>query len=229
MYLQIDTERHNLISKHLSRECLDIIDRTLPSEIKIILKEGSYALMLAGGYIRDTLFNKDVNDIDIFMRNHESAEHWANVYAKMVNGKVSQKGVNFKVEAFSKFPVHFIAAYKCDSYEDILMLFDFTICSAGVYYKPIYGSEQFEIKSLCHERFYIDNNMRKVIPCSEQSPIALRRLWKFYNRRYCISWEVIKTGIKQCVSDNHKYRDVDAIPPKMGFVGRILTSLDPYR
>src|SRR5690606_33960631 len=127
---------------HINKECLTTIEKAIPTTLKTLLREAN-CLMIAGGFIRDTLFNDQVNDIDVFMQHeHSDCEFWSVRYSTLAGGDITQKGPNYTVRVKGQLPVHFISSYLCSRKEDVLNLFDFTINSACVYYSIYSGPDE---------------------------------------------------------------------------------------
>jgi hypothetical protein len=164
-------------------------------------------IVVAGGYIRACIAREDINDIDCFevfplptgvscvfatcKEFSEQRRTSALASANLINGLVADKRkiieTDNAVTVLLKPPVQFIHRWDYSRPEDVCESFDFTICSAALWYDV--ASKSW--KSCCHDQFYDDlasKRLQYMAPFRDEEPGgSLLRVLKYYAKGYRIT------------------------------------------
>lgn len=158
----------------------------LPKDLVTLMKERD--LLLAGGFIRETISGGKVKDIDFFGHDKKGLEMAAMSLA------LSRKGARmfstdnaFTVLSPPRLPVQFITRWlTTNGNEDYLKNFDFTVCQAGIWW----DHDTREWTSGCHEDFYADLAAKRLVYTfpqrDEEVGGSMIRMKKFMKRGYDI-------------------------------------------
>jgi len=168
--------------KTLLQEDLVWCLRRLPKSVFNLMKEEKDSVMLAGGFIRCCVTNEKMTDVDLFVKQKESAE----LYSR----RLTEKGGYFiktdnAYTVINKKPtIQFIHRWTYDNPADIIPAFDFTIARAVIWY------DGTNWQSLCDDRYYQDLAAKRLVYCSpiriEEAGGSMLRVLKFYQRGYRI-------------------------------------------
>lgn len=158
--------------------------RRLPCDVKQLLIDNAAKLILAGGFIRAIIAREEISDIDLFSDSPEHAEQWAAVLNQK-KGRRLVKTDNATTIYGTGLPVQFIHRWTYDTPRDVVRSFDYTICSAAIWWNGQAWS------SLCHQTFYEDLASKRLVYLSprrdEAAGGSLLRVLKYYQRGYRIT------------------------------------------
>lgn len=157
----------------------------LPSDVRKLLKDNAGRLFLAGGYIRATIANEEPSDIDLFGDNKTFLDGVSQKFADNRQGARTHKTHNaITVLTPERMPVQFITRWTYPTAGGVAASFDFTVCSAVIWYKDGVWD------SLCHDRFYQDLAARRLhylAPIREEEVGgSMLRVIKYLKRGYVI-------------------------------------------
>lgn len=160
----------------------------MPKDLRELLKErrGSF---LAGGAIRSIICGEEVSDWDLFGPDKDSLKTWAKVLVadRSPGARLYTTNNAFTVLSSNRIPVQFISRWTYTGPEQLAFDFDFTICSAVIWWN---GSSWH---SVCHPYFYDDlaaRRLRYMEPTrDEDAGASILRVNKFLKRGYSISPE----------------------------------------
>ena len=169
----------------------------LPSTVKTIMKDPAWMgkMFVGGGYLRSTVSNEPINDIDIFVQSKQDAEHLALLLAKSKSDIYNTDNAH---TIKSKPTLQIIHRWVFDKPEDVSNSFDFTICCAVIYY----DGKNFD--SFCDDRFYIDLAAKRLVyrrPIrNEDAGGSMLRVLKYYQKGYRIPLDSMGYVIARLIS-----------------------------
>jgi|SRR6185436_5411230 len=113
----------------------ELIITRLPVPVRNALQTHSGKLVLAGGFIRATLANEPVNDIDLFISgDKETARMIAhNLSQNIDNGCVVETDNAFTVRGYPVVP-QIVYRWKFSHPSELLDSFDFSICQVAIWW-----------------------------------------------------------------------------------------------
>lgn len=168
----------------LDRKDLSWAVKLLPYEVKNLMERYKASIVLGGGYLRSTIGNEKVNDLDLFTSSPEQSKLFADLLASQVKTKVYQTPNAYSVKLPNAY-VQFIHRWTFPSPESLLDSFDFTIACAA-----IWVNSSGKWTSLADDSFYSDLAAKRL---NYRSPIrnedaggSLLRVLKYYQRGYRI-------------------------------------------
>lgn len=203
---------------------LNRVVRFLPSKIKSIMEQEFWRgkIFIAGGFIRDLVAGDKVNDIDLFVNNKAEAE----LLLSVLQGDKKVISTENAFTICERMPIQIIHRWTFQKPEEVLLSFDFSVCSAAMYYSDN-GWE-----GICHERFYKDVASKRLIylvPDREEAPGgSMIRILKFYKRGYNIplnNLSKVVARMMQDAEDCYKHDDVEK-SLKM-YIDKALFEVDP--
>ncbi len=168
----------------------------LPQKLKDSMTSAKWQnrIFVAGGYLRCIITGEKINDIDVFTCSKSLAKE---LFDEL-------KGDNETIETenaytIKTFPaIQIIHRWQFDTATDTAKSFDFTICSAVLYYSEVW-------KSFCGDRFYIDLSSKRLIYTSpernEDAGGSLLRVLKYYQRGYRIPLDSLAAVIARLMKD----------------------------
>ena len=130
----------------LDKKDLSWAVRLLPSEVKNLMERHRVAVVLGGGYLRSTISNERVNDLDLFTPSPEVSKMLADVLAAQVGRKVHETPNAYSVQTPSAF-VQFIHRWTFPNPEALLQSFDFTIACAAIWVNSSGKWTEFWVRS----------------------------------------------------------------------------------
>jgi hypothetical protein len=166
----------------------------LPKDVINLMKESR--LLLAGGFIRETIAGGKVNDIDLFGPNKDKLEAACMKLCLARKGRMFGTDNAFTMLSPPRSPVQFITRWLAEDYETYVKLFDFTVCQAGIWWDPDMkepNGEHFYMDSggwtsACHDDFYADLAARRLVYTfpdrEEEAGGSMLRMKKFMKRGY---------------------------------------------
>lgn len=185
------------MSNEITMQPLELHDliwalRRLPRKVSAALQKYPKVAFVAGGFIRSTVANEEVNDVDLFAPTPELAKEVANSLApdqdraKNADGLLPgvRKTDNAYTIASLKPVAQVIHRWNYTNPEECLKSFDFTVAQAAIWH----DGEKFV--SLCSSRFYADLAAKRLVYLSpvrnEDAGGSFLRVLKFYQRGYRI-------------------------------------------
>lgn len=156
--------------------------RRLPVKLRELLKRQGASIVVAGGFIRSSIAQELISDIDVFVPSPEIGK----ALTKELAGDTKVVETENAVTICWKLPVQFITRWVFDSPLKVVQAFDFTIASAAIWY----DADTKKWESLCHADFYADLAAKRLVYLSpqrnEDAGGSLLRVLKFYQRGYRI-------------------------------------------
>ena len=171
------------LTPHDMQWCLQRTPRPLLQQ----LQKHSGKLFIAGGFIRSSIANERINDIDCFVPNAQLAME---VALELVGG--DQKKVHGTDNALTvrigHHCIQFIHRWTFETPEQAIESFDFTIAQAALWWNNVDNFAEWD--SVCSTRFYADLAAKRLVyTCPKRNEDAggsLLRVLKFYQRGYRI-------------------------------------------
>lgn len=185
----------------LSDRDVSWVVRRLPKPVRELLESRS-DVFLAGGFIRSCIAGEEVNDIDLFVPNKETAKIVADTLAK---GNEVYTTDNAHTTTVNDITVQVIHRWTFESPRDCMMSFDFTIAQAAIWFSSGW-------MSACHKDYYADLAARRLVYVSptrvEEVGGSLLRVIKFVRRGYVIPLDSLGSVVARLVSgiDSSKIR-----------------------
>lgn len=178
-----DEERKGGLTVHqLTNTDLHFIVSRLPKDIVKLAKE--HDLIIAGGFIRETISGGKVSDIDIFGESQDKLKLAALMLAQERKGRMFETKNAITVLSPPRFPVQFISRWLFKSSADCVASFDFTVCQAAVWF----SDDRWH--SAIGENFYPDLAARRLVYTflvrDEEAGGSMIRMKKFIQRGYSI-------------------------------------------
>jgi len=130
----------------------------LPTEVYELLKRYPNELILAGGFIRSTLADERIRDIDLFISKNRKAQIISKTFKEIV--LTTENSYSIKLQKVPQIQICF--CWKFTSPKELLNSFDFSICKAAIYHN---GNE---FLSICSSFFYPDINNKILRPLAKQ-------------------------------------------------------------
>ena len=179
------------MSKLTYNDTMFVLSR-LPKDIIDLMKNSG--LLLAGGFIRETIAGGKVNDIDLFGPDKDKLEAACMKLALARKGRMFGTDNAFTMLSPPRSPVQFITRWLAEDYNEYVKLFDFTVCQAGIWWNPDIKGSEFNLyddggwDSACHEDFYADLAARRLVYTfpdrEEEAGGSFLRMKKFMKRGY---------------------------------------------
>lgn len=207
---------------------LDTLDlnwaiQRLPQKLKDIAKKEDWknSIFIGGGYLRSIVSGEPINDIDVFVKSKKDAEHLALLLSDEKTIRIETENA-FTIKREGSIPIQVISRWTFDTPESVFKSFDFTICSAIVYF----NQETNKWESVCDPRFYVDLAAKRLVYKSpernEDEGGSLLRVLKYYQRGYRIPLDSLGLVIARIV----KRLEVDKVNMSDEFAtGKIITGL----
>lgn len=203
---------------------LNRVVRFLPLKIKSIMEQEFWRgkIFIAGGFIRDLVAGDKVNDIDLFVNNKAEAE----LLLSVLQGDKKVISTENAFTICERLPIQIIHRWTFQKPEEVLLSFDFSVCSAAIYY----GDDGW--KGICHERFYKDIASKRLIylvPDREEAPGgSMIRILKFYKRGYNIPLNNLSKVVARMMKDAENcYKQNDVEDSLKMYVDKTLFEVDP--
>ncbi len=204
---------------------LNRVLRFLPLNVKSLMEQEFWVnkIYIAGGFIRDLVSGDRVNDIDLFVNNKAEAELLFAILKE--NHKTVITDNAFTI--CSKLPIQIIHRWTFNTPEEVLLSFDFTVCSSAVYYTKDSGW-----KGICHDDFYSDLAAKRLIylsPKRDEAPGgSIIRVLKFYKRGYNIPLNNLSKVIARLMVDAEDcYKKENSEDSLHKYVDNKLFEVDP--
>lgn len=186
---------------------LHFVVSRLPKDIVKLMKETK--IIVAGGFIRETLSRGDVKDIDLFGASKDQLKSAAQSLALDRKGRMFETQNAFTVLSPPRLAVQFITRWLFDEGKACIDSFDFTVCQACVWF-----GEDNKWHSLIADNFYSDLACRRLVytfPArDEDAGGSTMRMKKFLTRGYtvqaaCIAGVMARIFTK--IRSKESYRD----------------------
>lgn len=163
------------------------IIRMIPGDVVELMKH--YQLYLAGGAIRAIITGEELSDWDLFGPDAVKLKLHAQslVGSRAPGARLWSTKYAYTVLSNNRKPVQFIKRWLYDHPNHLVNDFDFTICSAAIWWQD----ERWHTK--CHPAFYPDlagKRLRYMSPTrQEDAGGSILRVTKFLKRGYSIAPE----------------------------------------
>ena len=125
--------------------------RLLPEEVKNLMTRYYKRIVLGGGYLRATIANEKVNDLDLFTSSALESKLYADLLAKDAGRKVYETENAYSLRLPKGSFVQFIHRWTFPNPEALIQSFDFTIACAAIW---VQSSTKWT--SLADDNFYSD-------------------------------------------------------------------------
>lgn len=178
---------------HLSERDVSWVVRRLPKSVRELL-ESRTDVFLAGGFIRSCIAGEEVNDIDLFVPNKETAKIVVDTLAKDSEVYTTD---NAHTATVNDITVQVIHRWTFNSPRDCMMSFDFTIAQAAIWFSNGW-------MSACHKDYYADLAAKRLVYTSpsriENVGGSMLRVIKFVRRGYIIPLDSLGAVIARLTS-----------------------------
>lgn len=169
--------------------------RRLPKAVREMLGKHGPELVVAGGYIRSTITNEKIEDIDLFTTSKQKAQEIAIALGNQQGKRFKETDNAFTVIGYA-YPIQIIHRWTFEQPLNIIPSFDFTIARACFWRAQSVcadvGSPAVPPKweSLADPEFYSDLAGKRIVyRCpirNEDAGGSILRVLKFYQRGYRI-------------------------------------------
>ena len=210
--------------RELDKKDLSWAVRLLPDEIVALMKRHGPELILGGGYLRATIANEKVNDLDLFTSSATQAKLYADFLAAQVGRKLYETPNAYSLRLPRGHFVQFIHRWTFPRPEALLESFDFTIACAAIWVKS------GKWTSLADDNFYSDLGSKRLVYRSparnEDAGGSLLRVLKYYQRGYRIpldSLGAVLARIHKGTTDGEYVNEKDIAAEYT----RLLVTVDP--
>lgn len=207
----------------LSRQDLNWCLRRIPTPVREEIKNRE-GIVVAGGFIRSCITGEKVNDIDIFGPDKAELEAMARKLASHGGRprRVIETANAFTIPSWRP-TLQFICRWLYDNPEEVVKSFDFTICSAAIWYDG---------KNWCShasDTFYQDLAAKRLVYTSpqrnEDAGGSMLRVLKYYQRGYRIPLDSLGAVVSRLVMGVNVEKMVERGEFDEKNLARILTSL----
>ena len=211
------------MNNELSKQDLNWCLRRIPAPVRDEIKTRK-GIVVAGGLIRSCITGEKINDIDIFGPNKSDLEAMARKLA--AHGGKSRRVIE-TTNAFTvpgwKPTLQFIHRWLYERPEEVVESFDFTICSAAIWYNGTRWCSSIS------DTFYQDLAAKRLVyTCPQRNEDAggsMLRVLKYYQRGYRMPLDSLGAVISRLVMGV----DIDKMMARGEFdensLSRILTGL----
>lgn len=163
-------------------DCISIVRRIPKELLPVIADHGAF---IAGGFIRSVICREEIQDLDLFARDKDTAKMIA-VLSSGNKYHESDNAYTFKVDGLTVQVIH---RWSFDEPVDCIKSFDFTIACAAIILEK-QTPFQYAVWSICDVAFYRDLAAKRLVYRSpiraEEAGGSLLRVLKFYQRGYRI-------------------------------------------
>lgn len=192
--------------------------KLLPKEVLEVLQLFPGHVFVAGGFIRASISNEKINDIDIFVDSKETAENVANFFMSRRFGYRSPQDFRridtdnaFTILGVTKIPLQVIHRWTFTTPAECIASFDFTVAASAIYWVPdLTKADELATKpagkwtSLTDPNFYADLAAKRLVyraPDREEEPGgSMLRVLKFYQKGYRIPLTSLALIMARCVA-----------------------------
>lgn len=222
----------------LTEHDLLLIRRKLPKFLAEELKSGS--AYIAGGFIRAVIAHEEPSDIDLFVRDRDTAEALA-TRLEEDNGELYRVVTDNAITLYDhgrlgRIPIQIITRWFYSDPHELVMEFDFTICQAAVWYVPAMGEGSLAMKaywnSVASDGFYPDLAAKRLTYTAparnEDAGGSILRVLKYYRRGYTIPLTDMGLVIARLMKGVDFNKVAPTNEPALGLVIRgLLREVDP--
>ncbi len=197
--------------------------RRLPKPVRDLLKGSGPKLFLAGGYLRATVTNEKVSDIDLFTAVALDAKAYAALLKDQTGARVVETD-NAITVCTRPFATQFIHRWTFDRPAEAIDSFDFTIAQAALWYEGVW-------RSACSDRFYPDLAAKRLVYTSpnrqEEPGGSMLRVLKFYQRGYRIPLDSLGAVVARLARGHHYIGNTVTEPDLAKVITGLLRDVDP--
>jgi len=180
----------------LTNQDLHFIVSRLPKDLAEKIK--NHKLIVAGGFIRETIAGGKVSDIDLFGKSVDALKLAALELSNDRKGRMFSTDNAITVLSPPRLPIQFITKWLFTEPSLCVTSFDFTVCQAGIWW----DGENWQ--SIASTAFYPDLAARRLVytyPARiEAAGGSMLRVRKFLHRGYSIQSGSIAGVISRMVS-----------------------------
>lgn len=164
-----------------------VVSRIPRDVLSLIKNEG---LILGGGFIRATIAQEKVSDIDLFGDNEERLKTIAYKFtADRKGGRFTESKNAITILSSPRLPVQIIKRWLFKDANEVVNSFDFTICQAAIWF----SKDDNLFHSVVNDSFYSDLAARRLVYTSpmrsEDAGGSMLRVRKFISKGYNIQAE----------------------------------------
>jgi hypothetical protein len=202
----------------LTKTDMHFVCARLPKDLVEVVKK--HNLIVAGGFIRDTIAGNKMADIDIFGVSVPTLELASLELSQSRKGRLFKSDNAITVLSPPRLAVQFIKRWLFNSPVDCVNSFDFTVCQAAIWFSDN------EWHSAVSDGFYPDLAARRLVYTfphrNEDAGGSMLRIRKFLRRGYNIQSASIAGVVTRLVFGLK--RPIEAIDDEHG-VSRVLIAL----
>lgn len=174
--------------KEINKSDLIFCLRRLPKKfLENIVKTEKWnnRIFIGGGFIRSVIQNEKINDVDVFVKSKDDAEHLALEIKNELKSVEYIHKTEYALTLVGIYPtIQIIHKWNFDKAEDVIKSFDFTICNAVIYY------EDGKYKTHCEDSYYEDLASKRLVYTKpkriEEAGGSTLRVLKYYNKGFRI-------------------------------------------
>lgn len=185
--------------EQLTNTDLHFVVSRLPKDVAMVVKE--HGLIVAGGYIRETISGGKVSDLDIFGTDLTALKVAALTLAQSRKGRMYETRNAITVLAPPRLPAQFIKRWLFNSPDQCVRSFDFTVCQAAIWFNKSLSLWQ----SSCSPFFYADLAAKRLVYAypirDEDAGGSMLRMRKFIQRGYSIQSQSMAGVISRLVGN----------------------------
>jgi hypothetical protein len=170
----------------------------LPRSVKEVMKAEKWQgkVYVAGGYIRSVITNEKMNDVDLFVGSKDEA-HLLALELSSATGKKLYETDN-AITILCNPTIQVIHRWTFPEPVSVRKSFDFTICSAVIYYDG-------QWKSDCDPTFYQDLAAKRLVyknpERNEDAGGSLLRVLKYYQKGYRIPIDSLGLVVARTIAE----------------------------
>jgi hypothetical protein len=143
----------------LRKRDIDKVVAALPHYVALKLQQEP-ALLLAGGFIRDTLIGQPPSDIDLFGPAEKLEGAITDLSFIMGGGSVTETRYAKTFKPLEGLPIQVVLAFPVTSQVELLARFNYTVNQAVIWFDDFL----YEWRGVCYAAFYADLAERRLAP-----------------------------------------------------------------
>lgn len=168
----------------LSPTDVAFVVRRIPKDVRELLTE--HKLLIAGGFIRETIAGTEPKDIDLFGGSKDFLGAVAAILADKREVKCHTTDNAITLLCPPRLPIQFITRWTFEQPEQLVESFDFTVCQAAIWW----DRDLNQWASMASHGFYPDLAARRLVYThpnrEEEAGGSMLRARKFLQRGYSI-------------------------------------------
>ena len=183
----------------LTDQDLRYVVGSLPADIIALAQK--HSVIIAGGFIRETISRGEVKDIDIFGSDLGKLQRAASDLKASREAKLFESRNAITILAPPRVPVQFITRWFFKDLKECADSFDFTVCQAAIWYNSRHN--RFSWESFVPDTFYSDLAAKRLVYTrpkrNEDAGGSMIRVQKFIKRGYTIQSESLAAVMARMV------------------------------